>query len=85
MLTIIYIHAVTLYLHTQGRFNNHTMHSYYRIPVRAAMSWRVMKMGNIVLKVGIKPASLGFQANVLTITPPRDHHMHTYLSIWLLA
>ena len=31
----------------------------------------VMKMGTIVSRVGIEPTSLAFQANVLTITPPR--------------
>ena len=31
----------------------------------------VMKMGNIVARVGIKCTSLAFQASVLTITPNR--------------
>ena len=32
---------------------------------------RVMKMGNIVLRVRIKPTSLAFRASVLTIIPLR--------------
>ena len=39
--------------------------------VYMAMSWGVMKVGNIVPRVGIEPTSLAFQANVLIITPHR--------------
>ena len=35
------------------------------------MLWRRMKMGNIALRAGVEPESLAFQANVLTISPPR--------------
>ena len=30
-----------------------------------------MKMGNIAYKAGTEPTSLAFQANVLTVPPPR--------------
>ena len=35
MLTIIYLQAATLRVHTQVRFNNHTVHGLYRVIVRA--------------------------------------------------
>ena len=38
---------------------------------RSAFAGRVMKMGNIAPRVGIKLTSLVFQASVLIITPPR--------------
>ena len=64
----MYIQAVTLHKDTQSRFNNHTVHNMCRILV---MATSVMKMGNIVPRLGIESTSLAFQASVLTNTPPR--------------
>ena len=51
----------------------------------------VMKMGNILPRVGIGPTSQAFKPSTLTITPPRlpwswcHHYTHTYMSMQLLA
>ena len=58
-------------LYTQGRFNNHTVHSLYRIMVTATSVVGVMKVGNIVPRARIEPTSLALQASVLSITPHR--------------
>ena len=39
MLTVTYIQTIALHMHTQGRFNNHAVHSLYRIVVTAPVSW----------------------------------------------
>ena len=43
--------------------------------VRVAIVMAVMKMGNIVTRVGIKPTSLAFRASVLPF-----HHVHSLMS-----
>ena len=58
MLTITYIQAMTLHILTQGRFNNHTVCSLYRIMVKATSVMGVMKMVNIVLRTGIEPTHI---------------------------
>ena len=40
-----------IYIHIQGRFNNHTACSFYRIMVMATIVVGVTKMGNIVPRV----------------------------------
>ena len=49
----------------------------------------VMKMGNIVPRVGIEPTSLAFRTSVLTVTTCRlqrcHHYTHGYLSKELFA
>ena len=67
MLTVTY--AVTL--HTQGKFNSHTVHNLYRIMGTAVNVMGVSKMGNNAPRAGIKPTSLAFWASVLTLSPPR--------------
>ena len=62
---------MALHIHPQGRFNNHTAHNLYMIMFMAISVVGVMKMGNIVHRVGIKPTSLEFRASVTTITPCR--------------
>ena len=52
MLTITYIQAMILHIHTQGRFTNHTVRSLDRIVVMATSVEGVMAMGNIVLQSG---------------------------------
>ena len=69
MLTIVYIQAVILQIQTQGRFNDHTAHSLYRIMVTATSVMGMMKLGNIVPRGGIEPTYLSLWASVLTITP----------------
>ena len=71
MLTITYIQVIALHIHTQDRFNNHTLHSLYRIMVMATNDVGVMKMGNSVSRAGIKPISLVFWAMVLPFTQHR--------------
>ena len=63
-----YIQTKHLHIHKKGRFKKHAICSLYRILLTAPVSWRVVKLGNIVARVGIEPTSLRFQANVLTIT-----------------
>ena len=65
-LTITYIQKMALHIHIQGRFNNHTVHSVYRIMIMATSVMGVMKMENIVPRVGLKPTSLAFWASVLS-------------------
>ena len=62
---------MALHIHGQGRFNNHTAHSLYRIMVMATSVIGVMKMGNTMPSVGIEPTSLALWDSVLTIRPPR--------------
>ena len=49
----------------------------------------VIEMGNIAPRVGIKPKSLAFPANVLTIIPSRLpmslSYPHLLVNIWLFA
>ena len=71
MLTITCIQAKILHLHTQGRFNNHTAHSFYRIMVMAMIVVDRIKMGNIMRRAGTKATAVAFQAGVLTKKPPR--------------
>ena len=65
------IPAISLHIHTQGRFNNHTVNSLYRTVVMATSVVGLMKMGNIMPKAGIKTTSQEFRTSVLTITPRR--------------
>ena len=51
MLTITYIPPMTLHFHIQGKFNDHTECSLYRIHGHSTSVMAVMKMGNIVPKV----------------------------------
>ena len=55
ILTIRLTQAVTVHIHTQGRFNNDTAHSVYRIMVTATSVMGMMKMGNIVPRARIEP------------------------------
>ena len=48
MLTLTYTQAMASYVCTQGRFNNHTAHSLYRIMVMGISVVGMMKMGNVV-------------------------------------
>ena len=60
---------MTLHIHTQGGFNNHTTHILYRIvPGYGTSVQGVINLGNIVPRDGIELTSLAFQA---TITPHR--------------
>ena len=47
--------------HAQGRLNNHTAWNLYSVMVTRTSVVGVLKMGNIVLKAGIKPTSLAFR------------------------
>ena len=60
MLTIKYIQAMHLYIHTHDRFNNYTVHSLYMILVVAPSVVEVMKMGNIVRRAEFEPTPLAF-------------------------
>ena len=75
MLTITYIQAMALHIHTQGRFNNHTVHSLYRIMVMTTSVIGVMKMENTVPRAGIKTTSMAFRASVLPL-----HHVGSMMS-----
>ena len=77
MVTIIRIQAVL----TQGRFNNHTSCSLYKIMDPTINEVGVMKMGEIVLRVGIEPKSLAFWASILTFTTPRPCDMRQCHSV----
>ena len=72
MLTITYIQAAHLhaYMHTQGWFDNDTVHSLYRIMVTGTGVMRVIKMGNIASRAGFEPTFLAFWASVLTTEAP---------------
>ena len=63
MVIITYIEAVTLHIHTQGRFDNHTAHDLYSIKNTAASVMGVRKMGNIVHRAGIECTYLTFRAS----------------------
>ena len=65
MLTITYRQWPYIYIHRVG-----STPSLYRIMVTAISAVGVMKMGNIVLRVGVEPTSLAFQASVLLL-----HHI----------
>ena len=52
-------------------FNNHITYSLYRITVMPNCVVNVMKIRNVVPRVGIKPAFIAVQASEVTITPPR--------------
>ena len=58
---------MALHIHTQGRFNNHTGYSLYKIMLMATSVMGVIKMVNIVPRAGIKPTSLAFQASALPL------------------
>ena len=60
-----YIQTMALHIHTQGRFNNHTACSLYRIMVTAISVVGVMKMGNIGPRAWLEFRSLAFRASVL--------------------
>ena len=64
------LQAMAIHIHRQGRFNNHTVHSLYRIMVTISSVVGVMIMGNILLGVGIRPISLVFRVSVLSL-----HHV----------
>ena len=57
-----------IHLHTQGRFNNHTEYSLYRIMVMTTSVVGLMKMGNIVPRAGTEPTS-GIVGQCATIAP----------------
>ena len=74
MLRITYIQAMALHSHTQGRFNNHTVHIIACIGSWMDMTTSVMsamKIGNTVPRVGIEPIYVAFRASVLPNTPCR--------------
>ena len=87
LLTITYIQVMALHIQTQGRFNNYTAHSVYRIMVKTTGVMGAMQMGNIVPRVGIEPTPLAFHASVLPCSIPcRLPDVTTiYLSMRLLA
>ena len=64
-----YIHTCNNLTYTQVRFDNHTVNSLYMIHVTVIRVVGVLKMGNTVPRVGLKPTSLIFQVSVL----PWDH------------
>ena len=66
---------MAIHTHTQGRFNNHTVHSLYRIMVMATIVMGVMKMGNIVPRAEYKPTSLAFWDTALPL-----HHIGSLMS-----
>ena len=70
--TIAYIQAMALHIHTQGRFNNHSL---YRIMVMVTNVMGVMKMGNTVPRVRFKSTSLAFWDSVIPL-----HHMRSLMS-----
>ena len=70
MLTITYMQGMTLPIHTQGRFSNHTVHSLYRILVISTNVVGVTKMANTMPRMGLEPTSLAYRASVLPL-----HHI----------
>ena len=76
MLTITYIPAMALHMHTQGRIKNHTVHSLYRILDTATSVMSVMKMGNTVHRAGFEPTSLELWPSVLPL-----HHVSSLMSL----
>ena len=73
MLAITYTQAMHIRIHKQGRCNDYTAHSLYRILVMEPLLLGVMKREYIVPRAGSKPNSLEFQTSVLTISPPAAH------------
>ena len=53
--------GIALHMHTQGRFNNHTTKSLYRIMVTAMSVMGEMKLVNTVPRAGLEPTSLAFR------------------------
>ena len=73
------------YLHTRGRFKNHTACSLYEIMVMATSFMGVMKMWKIVPRAGLESTSLAFWASVLPL-----HHigsltlpLHQWLPVYV--
>ena len=62
-------------IHTQGKFNNHTVCSLYRIMIKPTSVVGVMNVGNNLPRVGLEPTSLGFPASML-----RLHHIGSLMS-----
>ena len=75
MLAVTHIQAMTLRIHAQCRFNDHTSRSLDRIMVKATSFVGVTKMGNIVPRGGLEPTSLPFWACVLPL-----HHVDSLMS-----
>ena len=74
---ITYIQAMTLYIRTQDKFNDHTVWSLHMVHVMATSIVDVMKMRTILPRVEIKHSSLAFRASALplhyigiTMSPP---------------
>ena len=78
--TYNYIQAVTSHSYIQGRFNNHRVHSLYRIMVMEPVTWVWWKWEIFCLE-RIEPTSLAFRASVLTI-PPCRHPDVTSLPVY---
>ena len=73
--------GLKLHIHTQSRFNNHTVRGLCRIMVMATSVEGVPTMGNTVPSADIEPTYLAFQASVLPL-----HHMSpVYAASWLRA
>ena len=49
------LQVVTIHKHTQGRFNNHTAHSLYRIMLTETSVVGMKKMGNILPRANSNP------------------------------
>ena len=62
--------ALTLYIPTVCEFNNHTVHSLYRMKGMATSVVSAMKIESIVSRTGIKPTLLALWASVLTTWTP---------------
>ena len=75
MLALTYIQAMTLHKHTYSRFNDDSGHILYRIMVTTTSVMGVMKIGNTVPRVGLKPTSLAFRSRVLP-----SHHIGFLMS-----
>ena len=74
MLTITDIQAMTLHIHTQGRFNKHRAYSLYRNMVTATSVMGVMKMGNTVPRAGLELTSLALRTSM----QPLYHHTYMH-------
>ena len=86
MLIITYTQTMTLDTHTQSTFNKDAVHNLYNIMVTATRVVGLMKMGNIVPRVGIELTYLAFQASLLTNSPPRIPDItHAFLFMRLHA
>ena len=64
------------HINKQGRFNNCTADSLYRIMVTATSVMAEMKTGNIGPRMGIEPTSLAFWASVIP-----SHHVGSLMSL----